>query len=126
MSALATSEKNDRPFWIVNAVVSILALSLLAYLLLVRQGGDHRDPTALAFMPAVNAGFNALSAGSAPELRRSPYILDAAAFRQVVKGGALVSSGMPAFPEFDDATVEAIRHYLRMRSQQLGEANKGE
>lgn len=56
------SGKDDRPFWIVNAVVSILALSVLTYLLLVRRGGDHPDPNALAFMPAVNASFNATSA----------------------------------------------------------------
>lgn len=53
---------SDRPFWIVNAVVSILALALLAYLLLLRQGGARTDPTALAFMPGVNACFNAAAA----------------------------------------------------------------
>jgi putative membrane protein len=51
----------DRPFWIVNAVVSILALSLLTYLLLIR-GGSAGGSNALAFMPAVNACFNATSA----------------------------------------------------------------
>lgn len=56
------SAVGDRPFWIVNAVVSILALGVLAYLLLVRQGGAHADPHALAFMPAVNACFNGTSA----------------------------------------------------------------
>jgi putative membrane protein len=49
-------EKKDRPFWIVNAVVSVLALAGLAYLLLLRQG--RGDPSALSFMPAVNATFN--------------------------------------------------------------------
>jgi putative membrane protein len=52
----------DRSFWVVNALVSIVALGVLAYLLLVRRGGDHPDPNALAFMPAVNACFNAASA----------------------------------------------------------------
>jgi putative membrane protein len=51
----------DRPFWLVNAVVSILALGLLAYLLLVRQA-DPGDAGAFAFMPAVNAAFNASAA----------------------------------------------------------------
>lgn len=51
----------DRRFWIVNAVVSILALAVLAYLLLLRQGGAG-SATALAFMPAVNATFNAIAA----------------------------------------------------------------
>jgi putative membrane protein len=60
-STLGVARKSDRPFWIVNAVVSILALALLAYLLLLRQG-SRADAHALAFMPAVNASFNAMSA----------------------------------------------------------------
>jgi len=65
-------------------------------------------------------GFDALAAGSGPNLRTSPFLLDAAAFRSVVKEGTLVPAGMPAFPEFDDATLEAVRHYLRLRAQQYG------
>ena len=51
----------DRAFFIFNAVVSVGALSLLAYLLLIRRGtaGTGVD---LRFMPAVNAGFNATAA----------------------------------------------------------------
>ena len=60
MSSTVASAKGDRPFWIVNGVVSVVALSVLAYLLLIRQGSGDR--TALAFMPAVNATFNAASA----------------------------------------------------------------
>lgn len=56
-----TTAPSDRPFWIVNAVVSILALALLTYLLLIRTASPS-DPTALAFMPAVNACFNAAAA----------------------------------------------------------------
>jgi putative membrane protein len=52
--------QDDRPFWIVNAVVSIVALAVLAYLLLLRQGSGN--PSSLSFMPAVNAGFNGLAA----------------------------------------------------------------
>lgn len=52
--------RGDRPFWIVNGVVSVLALALLAYLLLLRQGAG--DKSALAFMPAVNASFNGAAA----------------------------------------------------------------
>ncbi|HVH46796.1 MAG TPA: DUF420 domain-containing protein [Labilithrix sp.] len=54
------SENADRPFWIVNGVVSVLALALLAYLLLLRRGSG--DPTSLSFMPAVNATFNGAAA----------------------------------------------------------------
>lgn len=60
-SSLAVARKSDRPFWIVNAVVSILALAGLAYLLLLRQG-SRADAHALSFMPAINASFNAASA----------------------------------------------------------------
>ncbi len=63
-------------------------------------------------------GMQALAAGSGPNLRTSPVILDAKAFRSVVKDGALLPAGMPQFSEIDDATIEAIRHYLRLRAQQ--------
>jgi putative membrane protein len=56
----AVLDKKDRPFWIVNGVVSVVALAVLAYLLLIRQG--RGDPSALSFMPAVNASFNGLAA----------------------------------------------------------------
>jgi putative membrane protein len=61
MNVSSVSGRNDKPFWMVNALVSILALSVLAYLLLIRQASPS-DPTALSFMPAVNACFNATSA----------------------------------------------------------------
>ncbi len=61
MAESVLRKTSDRPFWIVNAVVSIVALSILAYLLLIRQTSPG-DAAALAFMPAVNASFNALSA----------------------------------------------------------------
>jgi putative membrane protein len=57
--SMAATDRGDRPFWIVNGVVSVLALSLLAYLLLLRRGSG--DPSSLAFMPAVNASFNGLA-----------------------------------------------------------------
>lgn len=60
MSTLASSVRTDRPFWIVNAVVSVVALSVLAYLLLLRTGSG--DPGSLSFLPAVNASFNGLAA----------------------------------------------------------------
>lgn len=57
----ATAARTDRPFWIVNGVVSVVALSVLSYLLLIRRGSGG-DASALSFMPAVNAAFNATSA----------------------------------------------------------------
>jgi putative membrane protein len=56
MSTTASDSPADRPFWIINGVVSVVALSLLAYLLLLRHGSG--DPQSLSFMPAVNACFN--------------------------------------------------------------------
>lgn len=58
--ASAAFTREDRPFWIVNGVLSVVALSVLAYLLLVRHGSGDRE--SLSFMPAVNAGFNGLAA----------------------------------------------------------------
>src|SRR5947207_2883048 len=51
----------DKRFFAFNAVVSALALSLLAWLLLLRSGTAEGAPD-LSFMPAVNASFNALAA----------------------------------------------------------------
>lgn len=56
----SSSTHGDRPFWIVNGVVSVVALAVLAYLLLLRHGSG--DPSRLAFMPAINASFNGLAA----------------------------------------------------------------
>lgn len=55
------SPGGDRPFWIINGVISVVALSVLSYLLLIRHGSGG-DGTALAFMPAVNATFNGMAA----------------------------------------------------------------
>ena len=57
----AAVARSDSPFWIVNAIVSAVALAVLAYLLLLR-GGSEGGGESLAFMPAVNAAFNGLSA----------------------------------------------------------------
>lgn len=52
---------SDRAFYVFNAVVSVAALSLLAYLLLIRRGTEGTGID-LRFMPAVNAGLNATAA----------------------------------------------------------------
>ncbi len=67
-------------------------------------------------------GYNAVSGGTAPDLRNSPYILDGEAFRKVVREGALVSAGMPVFPEISDADLNAMRQYLRTLNRALGKA----
>ena len=62
-------------------------------------------------------GWNAVASGAAPDLRLSPMTVDAAAFKQVVQGGALKMNGMPQFAEMSDADIETIRFYLRARAQ---------
>ena len=51
---------SDRSFYLLVAAVSVAALAFIAYILLLR--GGTRGGADLAFLPAVNAGLNALSA----------------------------------------------------------------
>jgi len=53
--------RNDRAFFIFNAVVSIAALSFLSWLLLIHRGSQSSGLD-LRFMPAVNACFNSTAA----------------------------------------------------------------
>ena len=55
------SPVSDRGFYVFTAVVSVVALSVLAYLLLIRRG-DATAGVDLRFLPAVNASLNALAA----------------------------------------------------------------
>ncbi len=61
LPATPSSTTADRRFYVFTAVASTLALGLLAYLLLVRQG-DPNATVDLRFMPAVNACLNTLAA----------------------------------------------------------------
>ncbi len=63
-------------------------------------------------------GLNAIGGGAAPDLRFSPMILSADAFKAVVKDGLLKPRGMPPSPHLSDETLEQMRHYLRMRAMQ--------
>ncbi|MBX3252235.1 MAG: DUF420 domain-containing protein [Myxococcales bacterium] len=53
--------REDRTFFLFNAVVSMAALALLAWLLLLRRGGDGSELD-LRFMPSVNAILNGTAA----------------------------------------------------------------
>lgn len=55
-----TAERQDRSFYVFNAVLSAAALAFLAWLLLVNQGGAIAAD--LSFLPAVNAGLNSVAA----------------------------------------------------------------
>ena len=61
MSSVTPSPSSDRSFFIFNAVVSVLALSLLSWLLLF-HGGMQGANVNLRFLPALNACFNATAA----------------------------------------------------------------
>jgi len=60
MTSQAANGPSDRNFLIANAAISVVALSLLAWLLILPRsvpGGES-----LSFMPAINASLNGLSA----------------------------------------------------------------
>jgi quinohemoprotein ethanol dehydrogenase len=63
-------------------------------------------------------GMNAIGGGAAPDLRYSPTIVDADAFKAIVKDGALRSAGMPEYPQLSEAQLDDMRHYLRLRAKQ--------
>jgi len=57
--------------------------------------------------------------GAIPDLRHSATLADAAAFQNVVLGGALQANGMASFKgQLDDAQVDAIRAYLIFRANE--------
>ncbi len=61
VSSRAADPAADRRFYLFNAVVSVTALLLLGWLLLVRRGGAAGGAD-LRFLPAVNASLNAAAA----------------------------------------------------------------
>lgn len=68
---------------------------------------------------AVCHGTGVVAGGTAPDLRTSPIPHDSQVFAQVVKDGALVPNGMPAFGEFTPDQIEALRQYIRSRAYVL-------
>lgn len=73
---------------------------------------------------AVCHGSSVIAGGTAPDLRTSPIPVDAEAFAQVVRHGALVPAGMPQFGELTDEQVEALRQYIRSRADILRTGRK--
>jgi putative membrane protein len=64
VSAATTSiprPPSDRPFFVFNALLSTAALAFLAWILLLRKASPDASAS-LGFLPAVNAGLNALAA----------------------------------------------------------------
>jgi len=61
-------------------------------------------------------GFGGVSAGFAPDLRRSTIPLSADAFAAVVQKGALMPNGMPEFDTLSSDDLEAMREYIRAQA----------
>lgn len=57
-------------------------------------------------------GANAQSGGAAPDLRKSLRVMDFAAIKTVVQGGASMPRGMPQFAEFNDSRIEELQHFI--------------
>jgi quinohemoprotein ethanol dehydrogenase len=68
-------------------------------------------------------GADAVSLGSAPDLRASVVATSPEAFEQVVRKGSLVATGMPAYGELDERQLLALRHYLRSEANQARQGN---
>ncbi|MGJ8669536.1 MAG: PQQ-dependent dehydrogenase, methanol/ethanol family [Oceanococcus sp.] len=61
-------------------------------------------------------GTAAVAGGYAPDLRASGIPLSAPAFNAIVHDGALLSKGMPVFPELSPQELDALRHYIRQQA----------
>lgn len=64
-------------------------------------------------------GLGAEAGGNAPDLRTSAIPVSAGAFDEVVRGGALVSLGMPRFDELSDDQLADLRQFLRSQAAKL-------
>ena len=62
-------------------------------------------------------GWNAVSAGLAPDLRGSPILASAEAFADVVRNGSRQVNGMPVFDHLSDEQLLAIRHFVRREAE---------
>jgi len=70
-------------------------------------------------------GAAAIATGHAPDLRRSPILLAPALFASIVRDGARVPNAMPAFGEFTDGQLSAVRQYLRTQAARLRSKEDG-
>ncbi len=62
-------------------------------------------------------GVSAVAGGYAPDLRASPIPLNSAAFKMIVRDGALQPRGMPPFESFSDEDLLALQNYIRDRAR---------
>lgn len=62
-------------------------------------------------------GPGAVAGGMAPDLRASGVVLSETGFADVVRGGARLPKGMPAFADLTDEQLLALRHYIRQQAE---------
>jgi len=72
---------------------------------------------------AVCHGVAIVPGGHAPDLRNSPVMLSADAFRAIVRDGALVANGMPQFDEFAADRLEDLRQFVRATAHAIRMSN---
>ncbi len=63
-------------------------------------------------------GYNLVSGGAAPDLRKSAVPLSKEALTSVVHDGVLQVNGMPAFAYLVPEQIEGIQHYVRLRARE--------
>ena len=61
-------------------------------------------------------GYDAVSGGRAPDLRRSGIPLDPNNFAGIVRDGMLADAGMPGFRALSDNDLAALRQYIRAQA----------
>ncbi len=68
-------------------------------------------------------GIDLKAAGLAPDLRASPVPPNDEAFEAVVRGGALVTQGMPSFADVPADEIAAVRHFIRANGRAFAQAS---
>ncbi len=63
-------------------------------------------------------GSNAVSGGTAPDLRRAAIPLSLDALKAVLHDGLLMPRGMPQYQELPNAEIEGLQHYIRQRARE--------
>ena len=72
-------------------------------------------------------GAGAVAGSAGPDLRESAFFLSGAgdALKSVVREGALVHRGMPAYPKITDDELDALRHYIRQQAHSTVASTEG-
>lgn len=63
-------------------------------------------------------GANVIAKGMAPDLRASPIAVNKEAFALIVRDGAKVNMGMPAYKDLTDEELNALMHFISMKANE--------